>query len=197
MPAAPGLVRCKFALETNTIRFESPINRASQRVVLPGSRWALSASLPRMNRAQMAAWQSFLLQLEGSANTFYGYDPDAKTPRGVATGTALVKGGSQTGSTLLIDGCTPNVNGWLLPGDYFSVNGELKMITAPVNTDGSGEATLAFKPRLRNSPADNAPVTVSGAACTMALVDDGQSAWSSGSRYGIYDELSFMAVEVF
>src|SRR3954447_4185282 len=113
MPASPGFRTSRFGLETNTQRFESPLTKNVQRVLLSGGRWVLTATLPKMNRAQFVNWQSFLMQLEGGVNTFYGFDPDAKTPRGAATGTPLVMGGSQTGSSLTIDGCTAGVTGWL------------------------------------------------------------------------------------
>ena len=197
MPSSPGFIRVKFGLQTNTQRFQSPINRYVQRVSLAGARWTASYSLPRMNRTQLAPWQAFLAQLDGSYNTFYGYDPDAKTPRGVATGTPLVNGASQTGSTLVTDGWTAGVTNILRAGDYFTVNNELKMVTADVSSNGSGQATISFKPALRSSPADNAPLTVTNATCIMALTDDSQMSWASGNRYGFYDELSFSAIEVF
>jgi hypothetical protein len=197
MPASPGFSACRFGLETNTQTFTSPLTKATQRAVLGGSRWVATYTLPAMNRAQVANWQAFLLQLEGSANTFYGFDPDAINPRGAWTGTPLVNGGSQTGSTLTIDGCTANVTGWGKAGDYFSCNGELHMLTADCNSNGSGQATLAFKPAMRSSPADNAPLTFTQASCTMVLQDDGQSMWQSGNRLGVYEGMSFSAYEVF
>jgi hypothetical protein len=201
MPASPGFLSSPFRLETNTQRFESPFTRNVQRVLLSGARWAGNFNLPAMNRAQMAEWQAFLLQLEGGVNTFYGFDPDGRTPRGQAAinpGTPLVNGGSQTGSSLVIDGAPANVTGWLLTGDYFTVNSELKMVTSPVNTDGSGNATINFKPALRSSPADNAPLTVQNATCLMTLADDQQTGWQGRSnRIGFYEPLSFAAIEVF
>jgi hypothetical protein len=197
MPASPGFVACRFGLETNTGRFESPLTKTVQRRLLGGARWIATYTLPPMNRQQAAPWQAFLLSLEGSLNTFYGYDPDAKNPRGIATGTPLVKNGSQTGSSLTTDGWTASQTGIMKAGDYFSVNGELKMMTADANSDGSGNATLTFKPALRASPSDNAVITVSNPTCTMILVDDGQAVWSSGSREGFYDSISFSAMETF
>lgn len=197
MPSSPGFVRSKFGLEANTQTFRSPITKTPQRLVLSGAVWMGTYTLPRMSRNDFANWQAFLLELEGAANTFYGFDPDAKEPRGPATGDPQVNGGSQTGSSLTIDGATANIIGWLRPGDYFAVGGEMKMVTAPVNTDGSGNATITFKPALRNSPTDNAPLTVTNATCTMAMLDDSQSVWNTGVRLGIYDELSFSAMEVF
>jgi hypothetical protein len=195
MPASPQLVSCRFGLETNTQRFVSPLTKAVQRVVLAGSRWTLEAKLPRMNRAQASVWQAFFLQLEGSANTFYGFDPDAKRPRGAGGGTPLVKGGSQTGSSLDTDGW-PNNTVVLLPGDYFAAGSEMKMVTAPVLSNGSGEATIPFKPAWRSSPADNAPLTINNPTCTMILADDFQAMWDC-DKNGIYEEKTFSAFEVF
>ena len=208
MPQTPGFIaESKFGLRTNTGRFESPLNNAVQRKLYPGARWELTLTLRAMHRREAAAWQAFLLLLEGSVNAFNGYDPDARDPRGPASGTPLVKGGSQTGSTLLIDGCAAGVAGWMLAGDYLKserrgirvapgVNGELKMLTQDAGTNGSGEATLTFKPALRNSPADNAPLTVRNASCAMTLIDDAQSVWQTNMNR-VYQPITLSAVETF
>ena len=198
MPASPKFVRSRFGLETNTQMIASPLTNSVQRLTLSGARWMLTATLPVMTRAQFAEWQAFLLKLNGSSKTFYGFDPDALVPRGNITGsTTLVNGASQTGSSLTIDGLAANTNGILLPGDYFTVGGELKMVTAPLNSNGSGEGTVYFQPAMRSSPADDAPLTLQGATCEMVLIDDAQTMWASGSRLGIYDEFTFSAMEVF
>ncbi|MBP3955388.1 hypothetical protein J8F10_08855 [Gemmata sp. G18] len=196
MPTSPGISVSRFGLETNTRRFESPETKASQRMVLGGARWIATYSLPPMKRDKAANWQAFLLKLEGGANTFNAYDPDAVNPRGSAGGAPLVKGAGQTGNSLLVDGCPASVTGWLLPGDYIGVNGEMKMVTGQVNTNGSGEGTIPFKPRLRNSPADNATVTLTRPSCEMALIDDQQAIWEC-NEVGLYMPKTFTAVEVF
>lgn len=196
MPAAPGFTDCEFGLEANTKRFESPITKAVQRQIFGGGRWMATYTLPKMNRRQAAPWKAFFDLCEGSANTFNAFDPDCKTPLGVGTGTPLVKGGSQTGSTLTIDGCTANITGWLLAGDYFACNDELHRLTQNANTNGSGETTLNFKPAMRSSPADNAPITLVKASCEMVLIDDQQGMWRC-DKNGIYEAKTFSAVEVF
>jgi hypothetical protein len=196
LPSSPGFVSSRFGLETNTQRMESPLTKNVQRVLLGGARWSATYSLPDMNRTQAAVWQAFLLSCEGGVNTFNAYDPEGRAPRGVATGTPLVNGGSQTGSSLITDGWANSVTGILKAGDYFSVNGELKMVTADVNSNGSGQATISFKPALRNSPSDNAPLTLSNPTCTMILIDDAQSMWGTNHN-GIYQGMSFSAIEVF
>ena len=114
---------------------------------------------------------------------------------GSGGGTPLVNGSSQTGSSLITDGW-PASKTVLRAGDYFSVNGELKQVTSDVLSDGSGNATIPFKPFLRGSPADNAPLTITRASCEMALVDDQQAIWETNER-GVYMPKTFSAVEVF
>jgi len=196
LPFPAGFTTSRFGLETNTQTFTSPLTKATQRMVLGGARWTWTFSLPAMKRDMAARWKAFIDQLEGQGNTFNAYDPDCIAPRGVATGSPLAKGGSQTGSSLTIDGCTANVTGWLMAGDYFAVNGELKRLTQDANTNGSGEATLYFKPALRNSPADNAPLTVQKPTCTMILADDLQGMWECNAQ-GVYQPKTFTAFEVF
>ena len=196
LPASPKFVSSRFGLETNTQTWESPHTKATQRVLLGGARWVATYTLPKMFRDQFASWQSILLQLEGGVNTFYGYDPDAITPRGNIVGsTPLVNGGSQTGSTLITDGWA-NSTLVLKAGDYFTVNTELKMVTADATTNGSGQVTISFKPALRSSPADNAALTVTSATCTMVLTDDNQAMWSTNHR-SVYQDFTFSAMEVF
>jgi hypothetical protein len=71
-------------------------------------------------------------------------------------GTVLVNGGSQTGSSLVVDGLT----GVPQQGDTFSVAGVEKVyaITSSV-TVTSGGATFAISPALASSPTDNAAIT--------------------------------------
>lgn len=195
LPAGIQIRSCKFGLQFNTQLFVSPLSATTQRLELPGARWRATYVVVPNTRSQVAAVQAFLIQLRGGANTFYGYDPAATTPRGTATGTPLVNGGSQTGTSLTTDGWTNGVTGIMKAGDYFTVNGELKMMTADVNSNGSGQATLTFEPALRSSPADNAPLTVSTATCVMRLVDDDQTDWDVDVS-GFYS-ITFSGIETF
>ncbi len=76
----------------------------------------------------------------------------------------LVNGAGQVGSGLNVDQLPISTNGLLLPGDPFEVitsrGSELKICTAPLNSNGSGAGTLHFEPPLRGSVADNAAVII-------------------------------------
>jgi hypothetical protein len=131
-----------------------------------GQWWEFEAGLPRMLRADAEIWISFFLSLNGKQGTFLFGDPNGATPRGIATGTPLVNGASQTGDLLITDGWTFSQTGILKQGDYISLGSGTttrlhKIIEADVNSDGAGNATLRLWPDIRESPANNAVITVS------------------------------------
>ena len=73
-----------------------------------------------------------------------------------AYGTVLVNGGSQTGSTLAIDGLTAAPQA----GDTFTVAGIAKVYTVTADaTVSSGGSTININPALASSPSDDAAVT--------------------------------------
>ena len=195
MPAAPGFRASRFGLIANTQTFRSPLDGTVQTLELTGARWQAKYDLPPMTRAQAAAWIAFLTDLLGSAGRLYGFDPDARTPRGSALGSPQVAGAGQSGKSLFVDGWSELETGLLLPGDYLEVNGELKMVTAQADSDSAGEALIAFTPPLRASPADDAVVTLDNPKATMMLADDTQAIWDA-DRASIYG-ISFAAVEAF
>lgn len=196
MPSSPtGFRAHRFGLMSNTVMFTSPLSGSTQTLEFPGSKWVGVFTLPPMKRAVASAWLSFFTQLRGAAGRFYGYDPTAKTPRGVASGSPLVNGASQTGTTLITDAWPINTANLLLPGDYFQVGSELKMVTSALSSNGTGSATITFEPPLRDAPSDNASIIYTNPVCVMRLSDDSQSGWDVNSLalYGI----SFSGVEAF
>lgn len=101
-----------------------------------------------------------------------------------------VNGGSQTGDTLVIDGCSPNVNGFLLPGDYIQIGSasaaHLYKVLTSVDTDNSGGATVDIWPNLRSSPADDTAVITDNTKGRFRLRENVQQ-WQINeiSSYGI------------
>ncbi|WP_337187599.1 hypothetical protein [Phenylobacterium sp.] len=195
MPTRPGFRSADFYLETNTGIYQSPVNKAVQRMERSGALWQAVYTLPAMKRADAMVWKAFFLKLKGRVHTFSAYDPECAQPRGVATGTPLVKGAGQTGNTLLIDGCTASTFGWLMAGDYFSCEGQLHQLTQDADTNGSGETTLVFEPPRRSSPADNAAIVTDKPSCKMIMLDDSTGSWPSDAM-GVYQEKTFTAMEV-
>jgi hypothetical protein len=74
-------------------------------------------------------------------------------------GSVLVDGGSQTGTSLVVDGITSDEY-VPLPGDTFTITGVEGVYTVLAKpTVTSGAATLSIYPALDSSPGNNAPIT--------------------------------------
>jgi hypothetical protein len=107
-------------------------------------------------------------------------------------GTPLVNGADQTGASLITDGWTASASARLKKGDIFTIDGvyavnpvsgdtlpdlQQFVVTADVSSDGSGNLTVAISPSIVATgarktvsavPANNAPITVLGAASTTS-----------------------------
>lgn len=182
-----------WGLQSNTQTFESPLSRAVQTMEMPGARWVVSFTLPSLNAADAAAMRAFLARLRGEAGRFYLHNMSQTRPRGIATGTPLVAGAGQSGTSLTTDGWTPSQAGILKAGDFIGLNGELKMVVADCDSDATGAATVVFEPPLRSSPADNAAIVLSKPTAVFKL-DESRSAWTTNAP-GL-DNFSIAATEV-
>jgi hypothetical protein len=179
-----------FQLISNTSVFVSPLTGSTQTSERPGSRWSAEIEYFALSESDARTLIAFLTQLRGMSGRFYYGDPFNRTPRGLATGTPLINGASQTGTSLITDGWTPNITNILRAGDYIQLaNDELKMVVADVNSDGSGNATLTIEPPLRSSPANNSAIIVQDPKCVMRLIDDEQTQWA-------YNKLSSASIKL-
>jgi len=147
-----------FELVTNTKQFQSPLSNAIQTVSRKGSYWKTSMVFNNLTGAERAELQAFIAKLDGQTHRIrisdYGY-----VRRGTASsGSLVVKGSGQSGSTLLADGASLSTTSYLAAGDYISFNDELHMVTAYVNSDASGNLSIPIAPPIRKSPSDNAPI---------------------------------------
>lgn len=164
----------------------SPYTGAEQVYEHQGQFWVAEVEYPRRHRVAAEPLLAALLSLNGRAGTFYLGDPAGATPRGVATGTPLVKGANQTGQSIIIDGFTPNTTGILKAGDYLQIGDYLYKALADCSSDATGTTTVSIWPRLRVAPADNAPVTLTNARGLFRLASNALP-WSvePGPFYGI------------
>jgi len=176
----------------NTQTFTSPLSGAVQTVEMPGVKWKATFPLRNLTPADAAKMRAFYARLRGRAGRFYLYNFAHPSPRGTASGSAFVKGASQAGTSLAIDGLAAGAT--LLAGDFFEVSGELKVVVADVTANGSGEMTLTFEPPLRASPGDNATVTLTQPKATMMLEDD---AMRMTTRAPFWSESTISCIEAF
>lgn len=164
LPQSRAEASVSFGGVTAVAVTQSPFTFAEQTQVHPGQAWRATVGLRPMTEADARAWIAWLMSLNGRQGTFLMGDPLRSSPRGAGTGTPLVKGAGQSGQALATDGWTAGVTGILKAGDYLQLGSgstaTLHMVLADTNSDGSGNATFDIWPRLRTTPADNAPITV-------------------------------------
>jgi hypothetical protein len=118
--------------------------------------------MPSMDYPDAMKWFARLSKGDVQPVSLPLHQPDL-CPRG-KSGTLLVKGAGQTGTTLAIDGGN---NGYLIrEGQWVSVTvaaksrSYLHLMDADTRIDADGEADLVFTTPIRRSPADNDSLTV-------------------------------------
>lgn len=159
-----------------------------RRLVLnPAGYWNLADGL-KGTYVQSLAKDIYRKGYLGEIASFSTYqDQNIKShTKGTATGTPLSNGATQTGASIVTDGWTASVTGILKKGDvitFAGVNavnpiskastGALKqfVVTADVDSDGTGNATISISPSITTSGAyqnasaavaDNSAITVVG-----------------------------------
>jgi len=73
-PAVLRPSRLSFYLQHNTLRFVSPVTRATQVLRRGGARWVAEASFEPLGRVQAGVMDGLLAALAGSANTVRIWD---------------------------------------------------------------------------------------------------------------------------
>ena len=146
--------------------------------------WNIEATYPPMTRANFDTIYAFALAQNGSYGTFTFAAHDRRTPRGAASGspsgTPLIKGANQSGTSINTDGWTHSITGLLLPGDLVLLPGSTKvyMNTSTVSSDGSGNATLTLNTDVVAAPTDNGAITIVNVPFTVSLSQDIQELYT-------------------
>lgn len=155
--------------------------------------WIIDVTLPPMVRERAEEWIAFLLTLQGQLGTFLIGDPLGAAPRGVATGTPLVKDGMQTGRMLTTKGWTPSIAGILKAGDWIQIGQRGHKVLRDVNSDTTGDAILDIWPKLREVPAEDDPIITEDVKILARLTSSNYEIWNADETlaYG----LTFSAIE--
>jgi hypothetical protein len=164
-------------------------------VLGPKAYWSIDNALITLYVRSVAepALKGFLANIANFE--IYGDQNAPSQTVGTLGGTPIVNGSNQTGSNLVTNGWTANVTGVLNVGDVFTLAGVFAInpqsrqstgalaqfvVTAPVNSDGSGNATIPISPAITLAgpppgnpyqtvtvaPANLAPITVVGLSAT-------------------------------
>lgn len=157
-------------------------------VLNPAAYWSLVVGLVGtfVTSVSQPALKGFLANI-GNFEIYLDQNAQAQTV-GNYGGTPRVAGANQTGSTLATNGWTAGVLGLLNVGDVFTLAGVFSVnpknrvstgtlqnfvVTSTANSDGSGNSSIGIYPAITtsgayqtvsNSPANNAVITVFGAA---------------------------------
>ena len=180
-----------FEIVSNTKTYRSPFTGTVQTVDRGGEYLVARLSFRNLKGADKALMVAWLAKLNGQQHRFTLHN-HAEENRGSFGGTPLVQGGSQTGTSLIVDGCSNDITNWIRAGDFFGVDSDVKICTADASSNGSGAITIPFSPRLRESPANNAAITTSSATGVFMLADPTTS-WKN--KPGGFCDFAFTAVE--
>lgn len=180
-PDAP-VESSSWGIETRTRSFTSDLTGVTQVASLPGAKWVGTLVIPQLPDAEIRIVKSFLARLNGQTGRFY-YTPVDLKQLGTRLGAGVVNGAGQAGSTLNTRSWTGSQALLFAEGDYFEVNGELKMVTVDAASDISGNATIEFAPPLRKSPPDAVQILHVAPRAIMKLADDKQAMWSLQSSF--------------
>jgi len=161
-PTSFGFSTFTIALDFAIAVTESEFTFEAQMQEHQGVAWEISGSMELLNRDQAEEYNAFIAALKGRRGTFTVTPAGSGVPRGVATGTPLVKGSSQTGDELDTDGWTADTTGILKAGDFIQLgsgsSATLHRVLADVDSDGSGNATIDLAPKIVVAPNDNDPI---------------------------------------
>jgi len=178
------------------LRGDAPLEFFSGAEVIvqsPKAVWLLSFPLVTAKLEATRAWAAALVQLSKLSNTFQVAPPAWPQGSNYVGANPLVVGAANLGLTLPVDGAS-NSTTIGLAGDFFTVNGEFKMLTASAVTNGAGAVTLAFEPALRAAPPNNALVEIRAPLLTLRLVNP---LMSFGARMPDFFDTSIEAIESF
>jgi hypothetical protein len=156
-------------------RVESNFTFQEQVHDFDGDGWAVSGTLPLMNKNIAEDYTAFFISLRGKVGTFLFPIPMAEQ-RGAVSGSPLVDGASQTGRALNVKSLTPNITNIFKAGDWIQLGtgstSSLHKVLVNANSDASGKATIDIFPKIRTSPADNAAIEIDNPKIHLRLLDD-------------------------
>jgi hypothetical protein len=167
----------RFALQRASNVIRSRYSGARQVISYPYAIWELEATLVEYDSTQASLIRSFLVQLEGQKNTFRLPVPAYTHPSTTFAGNGTANGAAAARvSSIPVTGLTASIP-IVSEGDYISINDELKLVTASVASNASGQATIPFKPALRKPIASGQAIIFQNPTILMQATNDDVASW--------------------
>lgn len=154
-PSPPSPRALTWRMVSRRRDLEPTFGGPTSRIRRLGSRWSVDVEMPPMSYADAMAWVAMLASAE--ADTVQMSIPQPDFDPGAA-GAVLVNGAGQLGSSLALDGFTPEYVA--KAGQWFNLVGAtgqkyLYQVAADTVASGGAAAALPISPMIRRSPADN------------------------------------------
>lgn len=179
LPISGLISSLRFSAVSIVASFHSPFTGQQQVQAHQGQFWQVDITLDHVEHNDAVAISAALTQLNGKFGTFLFGDPTMTSPRGSGSGSPTVNGANQTGQELATQGWTPSAQNVLLAGDWIQLGSgatqRIYRVLKDVNANASGQATIDIWPRLRESPANGAPIVLNNTQGVFRLLKE--SSW--------------------
>lgn len=204
----------QFFLETNVGVLESPFSRTTQTITRGGPRWVCSMGFEALGPEAAAQMDALVNQLDGPAGEVRLWDWRRPVPSLMSSGT-LTFGALSFGSLSFVGypatgrpvtagvqaagADTLATSGWpasaplFRAGEYVELAGRLHMVVAAVSSDGSGNAAIGIRPRLRASVAAGVELSLVRPSARFRLTGNSEGRNRTGN--GIFSSYALTFVE--
>jgi len=155
-----------------------------------GQRWGFKVTFSPMSRADFDPIFAFSVAQRGQYETFTWVPTTIGTTRGETGESPIVDGAVSVGATSCsIDGLTASTSNIIRSGDFFKFSGQNKiyMCSSDMSSDGSGDATLNFVPKLATAVADDETLTINSVPFNVAFTGDIASYGTNVTGYYSYE----------
>lgn len=143
--------------------------------------WEAVVTMPPMPRSLAQQWIAFMAQCSGQNAVFYFGDGLATKPLGSAQGNPVTVGSFQAPYKLTTKGWTANQFAVLSPGDWIQVGYRLFQCMDQPSTDGSGNASFAIWPQIKEVPPNLTPIVTKNAQGLFRMKNNSLR-WSADYR---------------
>jgi hypothetical protein len=190
MPLTPGGRQNDWSMVNIVGAVSNPYTGRQQIQSWSAGYWECIVTMPPMTRIQAGSWISFLAQCGGQNAVFLFGDGLGVNAQGSAGGSPVIDGSFQQPYKLTTSGWTPNQFAVLSPGDWIQIGNRLYSCLDQAASDGSGNASFAIWPQIREVPPNGTPIITQGAQGLFRMKNNVQKYSASYLRtYGLSFEI--------